>query len=96
MRSTLSVVARLNRIGRRQENRESEEQIAILAEEFGLHPEEVRRELEETKRHHRRFGPESMSVQIGRLARELDLDEAAIRREYELVRLHLQVRRVVR
>ena len=85
MRGTTSVITRLNRMERQQTNRHSEEQIAILADEFDLDPGEVRRELEETARHIRRYGPESEDAQICRLAKEYELNESEIRDEYELI-----------
>lgn len=53
-----------------------------LAEEFGLHPEEVRREMEETAERIRRFGPEPVDALIRRCAEEFGLSEDELRAEY--------------
>lgn len=76
-------------------NRQSDEQIQILADEFDLDPGEVRRELEEIARHNRRYGPEPEDVQIRRLANEYELEESAIREEYESIRGRLRARGVL-
>ncbi len=95
MRGKASVPVRIGRMEEQQANRTSEHQIAILAEEFGLDPNEVRHELEEIERRIRHYGPESVEVGLHRLAAEFDLDPEEIRAEVEETSARLRARGVV-
>jgi hypothetical protein len=85
MRGEASLPRRLSRMERQQTNRALEAEIARLAVEYGLHPDEVHYELEAYTRHRERYGPEPVEFTIRRLAAEFELDEAEVRAEYERI-----------
>jgi hypothetical protein len=62
-----------------------EAEIRRLAAEYGLDPNEVRREAEELARQRARYGPEPIEVTIRRSAQEFGLDEITLRAEYERI-----------
>ena len=83
------------RLGRMELQRQAvdlEAEIRRLAVEYGLDPNEVRREAEELARHRARYGPEPIDVTIRRSAQEFGLDETELRAEYE----RTQARRAAR
>lgn len=67
-----------------------------LAEEFGLHPGEVWREMDEVAERIRRFGPESVDELIRRCAVEFDLPEDELWAEYAQVVARRQRQAMVR
>jgi hypothetical protein len=91
MRGKASVPIRLTRMEQQRQWIDVEAEIQALAEEYGLHPAEVRREAEELARHRARYGPEPIDVTIQRLAAEYGLEEVDLLAEYE----RLQARRDV-
>ena len=83
MRGVPSLPRRLTRMEQQQTNRALEVEIDRLAAEYGLHPDEVRHELEMHARYRAHYGPEPVAVTIQRLAAEFDLDEAELWAEYQ-------------
>ena len=77
-------------------NGELEAEIARLAAEYGLHPDEIRHEVEEFARQRAHHGPEPAAVTVRRLAAEFDLDEAELWAEYERIRDRLGSRACAR
>jgi hypothetical protein len=90
VRGLPSLPRRLARMERQRANRALEAEIARLAAEYGVHPNEVRHELEKCARYHEQFGPEPIEVAIARLAAEFDLGEAELWAEYERIRARRQ------
>lgn len=90
-----SIPVRLQTVERYHANHRSNTKLLILAEEFGLDPDEIRAEAEAFARHRRQYGPEPEDVQIGRLANELDLDPDETKAEVELIRNRLRERGVL-
>ncbi len=95
MSGKASVPVRIGRMEQQRGHRQLEETIAILAEEYGLDPTEVRHELEAITRRIRLYGPEPPEVGLRRLATEFDLDPEEIRAEVEETRERLRARGVV-
>jgi len=95
MRGKTSVLLRIGRMEQQRGNRHSERTIAILAEEYGFDPNEVRHELEAITRRIRQYGPEPSEVGLQRLAAEFDLDPEEIRAEAAQVHARLAARGVV-
>jgi hypothetical protein len=85
VRGKASVPVRISRVKQLSQRVDIEAEIQALAEEYGLHPNEVRHEAEEISRLRARFGPEPIKVTIRRLAEEFDLDETEVRAEYERI-----------
>ena len=85
MRGLPSLPRRLNRMEQQQAGRALEAEIAWLATEYGLHPNEVRHELEAHIQLRELYGPEPVDVTISRLADQYKLDAADLRAEYERV-----------
>ena len=84
MRGQASVPVRLTRMERRQGGGSlTTSQITELAAEYGLHPEEVRREVRLFTERIATYGRESMEVTIHRLAAEFGLDPEQLRAEAE-------------
>jgi hypothetical protein len=94
MRGLASLPRRLARMERQRSNRQLEATIAVLAEEYGLHPGEVRHALEETRRRTASYGPEPVETVVQRLAAEFGLDPAELRAEAERSRERLRARGV--
>jgi hypothetical protein len=85
VRGLPSLPRRLARMERQRANRALEAEIARLAVEYGLHPDEVRHEAEKVAGYRAQYGPEPIAVTISRLAAEFGLDEAEVRAEYERI-----------
>jgi hypothetical protein len=94
VRGLPSLPRRLSRMEQQRSNRQTEAEIAILAEEYGLHPDEVRHALEETRQRIARYGPEPVETTVQRLAAEFELDPAELRAEAERSRERLRARGV--
>jgi hypothetical protein len=78
-----------------QGNRQLEATIAILAEEFGLDPGGVRRELDEHDRRIRRSGPTPAEERLRQLAAEFAVDLEEIREEAAQIHARLAARGMV-
>ena len=63
-----SIPVRITRVERQCQWVDLEAEIQALAEEYGLHPNEVRREAEALARHRARYGPEPIEATLRRLA----------------------------
>lgn len=95
MRGRASVPVRLTRMERQRATIHLDGTIAILTEEYGLDPNEVRHELEALDRRIRQYGPEPVEVRLQQLAEEFDLDPEEIRAEAEHIHARLAARGVV-
>lgn len=90
MRGTASLPRRLERMEQRRAAAIVDAQLRILAEEYGLHPDEVLAELAEHQRRLATYGREPTEITIHRLATEFDLDETELRAEYERILARLE------
>ena len=95
MRGKASVPVRLTRMEAQQTNRQLEHQIAVLAEEFDLEPEEVRHELAAIRRRTRQYGPEPVEETLRRCAEELGIDKEELWAEVQQTQARLAARGVV-
>ena len=95
MRGKASIPFRIGRMEQQRGNWQPEETITILAEEYGLDPNEVRYELAAIEPRIRQDGPEPPEVGLRRLAAEFGLDIEEIRAEVAQIHGRLASRGVV-
>ena len=85
MRGQPSLPVRLNRMEQQRGAYVSPLMIAELAEEYGLHPDEVRDEMTRFQQHVSQYGREPADVLIRRTAAEFGLDEGELWAECERI-----------
>ena len=90
MRGIASLPRRLERMEQQRAAVIVDAQLQILAEEYGLHPAEIRAELAEHQKRLITYGREPVAVTIRRLALELNLDETELWAEYERILARLR------
>lgn len=95
MRGKASVPVRIGRMEQQRGNRQLAEAITILAEEFALHPNEVRAELDTIERRIRQYGPEPVETGIQRLATAFALNPDDLRAEVAQIQERLRARGVL-
>jgi hypothetical protein len=85
MRGQRSIPVRIARLSRQTQAPLSAREIAWLAAEYGLHPEEVRREAARHQDHIRRYGRKPVEGLAVRLAEEYGVPAAELMAEAERV-----------
>ncbi len=95
MSGKASIPVRIGRMEQRRGNRQLGSTITILAEEYGLDPNEVRHELAAIDRRIGQYGSEPVEVGLRRLAAEFELDPEEIRAEVEQIHVRLRIRGVI-
>jgi hypothetical protein len=82
MRGRPALPVRIGRLAQQRQAIDLEAEIAALAAQYGLHPEEVRQELTVLQAQIARSGRLPIGATIRQLATEFDLDEDALWAEY--------------
>jgi hypothetical protein len=85
VRGKPSVPVRISHMEQQRQWVDLEAEIQALAAEYGLHPNEVRHELETVQDRIARYGPDPIKVTIRRCAEEFGIDETELRAEYEQI-----------